>query len=809
MRLLFNVEYHTSFGEFLVLNILSGDDASKVSHHKMTTLDDSHWFIELNKTFKAGTYIDYYYSVVRGDDEVRHEWLVEPHRLEFAAQKGIRYVVYDHWIDIPEDAYMYSSAFTDCIMACQREFSPTSEFQQTVRLKVRAPQLRIGQQLGIAGAGDALGNWDINKALPMYEHEYHEWVISLDVAQLPQTFEFKFVLLGLDVPVWEQGGNRTVSLPLIRDNEVFVYELSQVYFPVFPWKGAGTVIPIFSLRSEGSFGVGDFGDLKKMIEWADKTHQRVIQVLPINDTNITHTWQDSYPYNSISIYALHPQYTDLRQLPEIKNEERKTHFEQLRQELNALPQIDYERVNNAKMEYLRELFAQEWATIKKRASYKDFFEQNKEWLVPYAAFCYYRDQYGTADFSQWPKEATVAAIKATNKEVQFWYFVQYNLDQQMHAAHEFARDHHVILKGDIPIGISRDGVEAWVEPKYFNLNGQAGAPPDPFSADGQNWGFPTYNWDEMLKDGCSWWVRRFRKMAQFFDAYRIDHVLGFFRIWEIPVPEKSGLKGQFAPALGLSREEIEGYGIYNHMELFLVDHKRADRWHPRIAVQFNEDYEKLNDEEKYNFNRLYNDYFYRRNNQFWYQEAMKKLPRLTQATRMLCCAEDLGMVPDCVPWVMNELRILSLEIQSMPKDDKVRFGHLSKYPYRSVCTISTHDMPTLRQWWDEDWDRTQDYYNSMLHRGGGAPHPLPGWLAKDIVSRHLTSPSMLCLLSLQDWLSIDEKLRLPDANAERINIPANPRHYWRYRMHVTIEQLMQSDEFNENIKTLIIQSGRR
>ena len=809
MRLLFNVEYHTNFGEFLVLNILSGDDASKVSHHKMTTLDDSHWFIELNKTFKAGTYIDYYYSVVRGDEEVRHEWLVEPHRLEFAAQKGIRYVVYDHWIDIPEDSYMYSSAFTDCIMACQREFSPTSEFQQTVRLKVRAPQLRIGQQLGIAGAGDALGNWDINKALPMYEHEYHEWVISLDVAQLPQTFEFKFVLLGLDVPVWEQGGNRTVSLPLIRDNEVFVYELSQVYFPVFPWKGAGTVIPIFSLRSEGSFGVGDFGDLKKMIEWADKTHQRVIQVLPINDTNITHTWQDSYPYNSISIYALHPQYTDLRQLPEIKNEERKTHFEQLRQELNALPQIDYERVNNAKMEYLRELFAQEWATIKKRASYKDFFEQNKEWLVPYAAFCYYRDQYGTADFSQWPKEATVAAIKATNKEVQFWYFVQYNLDQQMHAVHEFARDHHVILKGDIPIGISRDGVEAWVEPKYFNLNGQAGAPPDPFSADGQNWGFPTYNWDEMLKDGCSWWVRRFRKMAQFFDAYRIDHVLGFFRIWEIPVPEKSGLKGQFAPALGLSREEIEGYGIYNHMELFLVDHKRADRWHPRIAVQFNEDYEKLNDEEKYNFNRLYNDYFYRRNNQFWYQEAMKKLPRLTQATRMLCCAEDLGMVPDCVPWVMNELRILSLEIQSMPKDDKVRFGHLSQYPYRSVCTISTHDMPTLRQWWDEDWDRTQDYYNSMLHRGGGAPHPLPGWLAKDIVSRHLTSPSMLCLLSLQDWLSIDEKLRLPDANAERINIPANPRHYWRYRMHLTIEQLMQSDEFNETIKTLIIQSGRR
>ena len=809
MKLLFNLEYQTTFGEFLMLNIITDEQTGKVQQHKMSTLDGLHWFCELTKTAKPGTYIDYYYSVMRGDDEARHEWLVQPHRLEFAAQKGMNYTIYDHWIDIPEDAYMYSSAFTDCIMACQRELSPTTEYQQTVRLKVRAPQIRIGQQLGLVGAGEALGDWDVNKAQPMFEHEYHEWVISLDASELPQTLEFKFVLLGVDVPVWEQGGNRTVSLPAIGANEVVVYELSQVYLPIYPWKGAGTVIPIFSLRSEGSFGVGDFGDLKKMIDWADKTQQRIIQVLPINDTNMTHTWQDSYPYNSISIYALHPQYTDLRQLPEIKDEKRKVYFEQLRQELNALPQIDYERVNKAKMEYLRELFAQEWSTVSRRASYKEFFEQNKEWLVPYAAFCYYRDKYGTAVFSEWPKEATVKAIKSTNKDVQFWYFVQYNLDQQMRAAHDYARKHCVILKGDIPIGISRDGVEAWVEPKYFNLNGQAGAPPDPFSADGQNWGFPTYNWDEMLKDGCKWWVRRFRKMAQYFDAYRIDHVLGFFRIWEIPVPEKSGLMGQFSPALGFSREEIEAYGIHGHMELFLVDHKRKDRWHPRIAVQYNEDYEKLSEGEKYNFNRLYNDYFYRRNNQFWYNEAMKKLPRLTQATRMLCCAEDLGMVPDCVPWVMNELRILSLEIQSMPKDDKVRFGHLSRNPYRSVCTISTHDMPTLRQWWDEDEERTQDYYNSMLYRGGAAPHPLPGWLAKDIVSRHLTSPSMLCLLSLQDWLSIDEQLRLPDANAERINIPANPRHYWRYRMHLTIEQLMQADEFNETIKTLIIQSGRK
>ena len=818
MKLLFNMEYQTTFGEDLVLNVMYEDDASKVSCHKMVTLDGLHWFCELNKGLKPGTYIDYFYSLMRGDDEARREWTVMPHRLECAAQKATSYTIYDHWIDIPEDSYMYSSAFTECVLARKRELSPKSEFLRTVRLKVRAPQLRNGERLAIVGEPEYLGAWNPEKAVKMTEHECHEWVVSLDASRLPaHRFEFKFVVLDTESDedlLWEQSANRSIELAEVADNGVLVYELSQAYFPIYPWKGAGTVIPIFSLRSEGSYGVGDFGDLKMMIDWADKTHQRVIQVLPINDTNMTYTWQDSYPYNSISIYALHPQYTDLRQLPEIKDEKRKTHFETLRQELNALPQIDYERVNNAKMEYLRELFAQEWATISRRASYKDFFEQNKEWLVPYAAFCYYRDKYGTATFTEWPKEATLKALTGrvaadVQKILNFWYFVQYNLDQQMHAAHEYARKHRVILKGDIPIGISRDGVEAWVEPKYFNLNGQAGAPPDPFSADGQNWGFPTYNWDEMLKDGCSWWVRRFRKMAQYFDAYRIDHVLGFFRIWEIPVPEKSGLMGQFSPALGMSREEIESYGVYNHMELFLVDHKRQDRWHPRIAVQFNEDYEKLNEGEKYNFNRLYHDYFYRRNNQFWYHEAMKKLPRLTQATRMLCCAEDLGMVPDCVPWVMNELRILSLEIQTMPKDPEIRFGKLSHNPYRSVCTFSTHDMPTLRQWWDEDKEQTQAYYNGPLRRGGEAPHPLPGWLAKDIVSRQLTSPSMLCLLSLQDWLSIDEKLRLPDANAERINIPANPRHYWRYRMHLTIEQLLQCDDFNQEIKTLITQSGRK
>ena len=898
MNIHFFIDYYTVFGEELVLNLL-GQDANgdrKVSKYRMKAEGEGRWKCDIRHEFQSGSFIDYYYAVEREGKEERHEWLVAMHRLEFDSVKGINYNVYDHWIDAPEDSYLYSSAFTDCIASHEHSLCPKIGYPICIRLKVRAPQLRADERLALVGEDAVLGSWEAKKAVPMYEHNYNEWVVNIDATKLARPFmEFKFVVLDEEddvTPLWEIGANRTVVLPPMETGDVAVYELSQATFPIHPMKCAGTLVPVFSLRSKTSFGVGDFGDLRKMIDWVALTRQRVLQILPINDTTITHTWTDSYPYSCISIFALHPQYADLTALPPLKDEKEREKYEQLRESLNALPQIDYEQVNAAKTSYLRLLFEQEGKKVMSSAAFKAFFAESKQWLAPYAQYCYLRDTNGTADYTQWAghevfHETDRKALESPRtklfKDVSFFYYVQYILNTQMKAVHEYARQKGVILKGDIPIGVNRYGCDAWQEPRYFNLNGQAGAPPDDFSVNGQNWGFPTYNWDEMLKDGCLWWVRRFSNMAKFFDAYRIDHVLGFFRIWEIPVDAVHGLLGQFQPALGMTREEIEGYGLHWQEELFtqpyicdwvldrifkeraeevrqkylepthngfyrmkdeyntqrkvekafagttdekelwlrdglyalisnvlfVRDHKDAKKFHPRISAQFDLLYEALTDSEKFVFNRLYNDYYYRRNNQFWYREAMKKLPRLVQATRMLVCAEDLGMVPDCVPWVMNELRILSLELQSMPKDPSTRFGHLSRNPYRSVCTISSHDMPTLRQWWDEDRQRTQEYYTTMLYRGDEAPHPLPGWLARDIISRHLTSPSMLCILSIQDWLAIDEKLRLPDANAERINIPANPRHYWRYRMHLNIEDLMAQTAFNENIRELIMHSGRK
>ncbi len=911
MNILFNLSYRPQYGEDIMVNIVAPNGQIRTQRMAMKNDDIASLLLRLDMENIA--HLDYYYSIERNGQVVRTEWTTQAHRLDLSIVGIHQYTTNDMWIEMPHDTYLYSQAFTKCVNRRDNRDAYPASASAVLRMKVRAPQMRGTERLVLAGSEPAVGCWDLSQAIDMQEIAPNEWIADIDAEQIhAPSFEYKFVAIGEKGTLWETCGNRSLQLPVVRHGEIYEIEHNQAFFDIHNVRLAGTLVPVFSLRSEGSFGVGDFGDLKKMVEWVAYTGQRLLQILPINDTTVTKTWTDSYPYSCISIFALHPQYADLRQLPALKDEKKTEEFEALRKELNALPQIDYERVNNAKTEYLRLLFEQEGKKVLASDDFKKWFLEEDRWLVPYAHYCLLRDKYGSTDFNLWQnhekwneedRKALTSPRTKLYKEASYYYFVQYILAQQMQGAHEYAQEKRVILKGDIPIGVNRNGCDVWQEPRYFNLNGQAGAPPDGFSANGQNWGFPTYNWDEMLKDGCLWWVRRFQNMQKYFDAYRIDHVLGFFRIWEIPLNSVHGLLGQFQPSLGLSRIEIESYGLmfredffcrpyitdeviakvfgedadivahtflepfqgpfyrmakaydtqrkieawYNaavsasgvapagfvpgaeasgqsfsrpleHIRdglyslisdvLFLRDHKDKERFHPRISVQYDFIYEQLSDADKEAFNNLYNDYFYRRNTHFWYREAMKKLPKLIEATRMLVCAEDLGMVPDCVPWVINDLRILSLELQSMPKQLGLEFGNTDAYPYRSVCTIDSHDMPTLRMWWDEDEDRANNFYHNVLHRRDNAPHPMPGWLVRNIIQRNLQCPSMLCILSLQDWLGMDEQVRLADANAERINIPANPRHYWRYRMHLNIEELLDNQRFCDDIMEIITQSGR-
>ena len=568
------------------------------------------------------------------------------------------------------------------------------------------------------------------------------------------------------------------------------------------WKGAGTAIPVFALRSEDDFGVGEFLDLKKMVDWAVLTGQTFLQLLPVNDTTMFGTLDDSYPYNANSSFALHPQFINLPAAGVPVDKE----YLKLQKQLNSFvkdgrPETDYVSVNREKRRLLRKAFDANWKSLSRTKAYRNFLAANREWLIPYSRFCALRDEFGTPDFSQWGEFAVYdeARLERWNKshrsETDFNCFLQFHLDAQFRQVRDYAHSKGVVLKGDLPIGISRTSADAWQFPKLFNMDSQAGAPPDAFSADGQNWGFPTYNWEEMAKDGYAWWKARLRKMSEYFDAFRIDHILGFFRIWQIPVPEKSGLAGYFSPALPYSADELRSWGYGNRMDRFIEDPHRPGWYHPRI------DAKDLGD--------LYIDFFYRRHNEFWKHNAMGKLSALLGSTNMLACGEDLGMIPACVPEVMQRLNILSLEIQRMPKDPAQTFADPARYPYGCVCTTSTHDMSPIRAWWEEDRALSQRFYNEALGCGGAAPYFCEPWVCRRIVEQHLWSPAMLVILPLQDWLSISPELRYKGNPAdERINVPAIPRYHWDYRMHLSLEELLAAKDFNTDVATLVKSSGR-
>ncbi|GHV21790.1 4-alpha-glucanotransferase [Clostridia bacterium] len=654
-----------------------------------------------------------------------------------------------------------------------------------------------GQTLYITGSIPELGNWNIAAAKKMRTAGNGDWIYELDLPDTDsRSIEYKFCLISPETPWhpqstvrWEAGNNRIITPNELKNNTTLPFSHVEFQDETPRWKGAGTAIPVFSLRTQNSFGIGDFADLHRMIDWVKANRQKIIQILPINDTTLTHTWVDSYPYNAISIYALHPLYVSLDAMGILKDSERNAFYRTKQQELNRLPAVDYEEVDRLKWDFFREIFQQEGEKVLTSQAFTVFFEENKEWLIPYADYSCQRDNYPAPGL---------------------YYYIQFQAHQQLKEVRNYARRHGIILKGDIPIGISRESVEALTEPGYFNMNFQAGAPPDDFSVTGQNWGFPTYNWNTMEADNYHWWKKRFRKMADYFDAYRIDHILGFFRIWQIPIRYKDGLNGYFSPALPLSMAEIEHSGLewQKVKELFIEDEEQTGKYHPRITAFDFSAFQVLDEHEKQAFSRLHHDYFYFRHNEFWKQEALKHLTPLVNATDMLVCGEDLGMIPHTVPEVMHQLQILSLEIERMPKSPDREFTDLNNIPYLSVCTTSTHDMTTIRGWWKEDKEKTQRYYNEVLKREGAAPADCTPEISETIIRNHLNAPSMLTIIPLQDWLAMDAQLRTLNPDAERINIPAHSRHYWRYRMHLTIEELLQAEELNAKIRNLLELTGR-
>ncbi len=904
MKIKFQIDYRTQWGQVLYVSgsidaLGGGSEEKAIPMHPGT---GEQWEAEID----LKTPVDFTYRYFLKDEESGATFWEFGEARKFNNMDKLGFVrVKDHWRPHKHpDNSLYTSPFQKAFFKRKTSSSKPSKKQANsayARLQLRAPRIGADYVFGILGGIDALGNWDESKVLLMSDEQYPVWRADIPMGEDMAPFEYKFVIYSLKqnkVVTWESRDNRYFPAFDISSDKTLCLTEEFFSYPVGDWKAAGVAIPVFSLRSEKGAGVGEFLDINRLTDWAVKVGMKVIQVLPVNDTVATHTWVDSYPYAAISVNALHPIYANMGAIGALKNKEEQKRILKESKRLNALPEVDYEGVMKLKSDFFALSFQENKATFLANKDFKSFFKQNESWLKPYAAFSYLRDKHHTVDFSQWGKYADITPAKlkqlcAENSghfdDIAVHYYIQFHLDKQLKSASEYARQHGVVLKGDIPIGIYRYSVDAWLEPELYNMACQAGAPPDDFSISGQNWGFPTYNWDAMAKDGFKWWKQRLVKMSEYFDVFRIDHILGFFRIWEIPWEHVEGIMGRFNPSIPINLQEFAHWGISfdrqrltepyirTHMvyEIFgsharkvfdeyldeyaegcyrLKDHLSTQRkvkehfdaemkshpegadffnwmkislnrlladvlfleaplsdgsaWNPRIALHSTYSYKELDAYTQQRIDELYIHFFYKRHNDFWRDSAMSKLPALQEATDMLICGEDLGMVPESVPGVMTDLSILSLAIQRMPNDDR-EFLHPADNPYLSVCSPGSHDMSTLREWWQEDTETTQRFYNSILGHWGGAPYFCEPWIAKDIINQHLYSPSMLAIFPIQDLVAMDGLLRQDSPEEERINVPAISQHYWKYRFHISMEQLLEEEDFNSMLRQMVDQGGRR
>ena len=1076
MKITFQLRFHTDFGQSLALagkppfpNLRESNPSAEFAKNDfrkaarrghrdppsseensfgfrpipLTYRDTNSWEISLDipASAVAAGLGDYEYGLIASDGSQTLDWGLGrslPGELVAGAEEIF---IADSWNNpgCPENAF-YTEPFQRVLLADRqtdhgkRALKREHQTSWTHCFRVMAPLLEKGQTLCLLGGSPLLGNWSARSPIllrrppgtPCFE-------ATLDLAgeRLPLEYKYGVFDVSQDKFVrFEDGPNRVLQAAAAGGRKTILND-GFARLPADGWRAAGMAIPVFSLRSRRSFGVGEFTDLELLADWAAKVGLRLIQILPVNDTSATFTWADSYPYAAISAFALHPVYLDLSRVAEagtardegvsetkcetkldaveedspgeveggeeilacttmpvesvddsassdkvkdavdshnlpVDDPPSLDELEPERQRLNSLPRLDYEAVLKVKLDFLRRLYPRQRPELFASLPYREFFQANRHWLVPYGVFCHLRDKYGTTDFSTWPEHSTWsdgAAALADDRspvfdQVGFYFYLQFHLHRQLQFAAAHAHSRGVILKGDIPIGIHRFGVDAWQQPGLYHLDMQAGAPPDAFAVKGQNWGFPTYNWERMTQDGFSWWKQRFSQMSDYFDAFRIDHILGFFRIWSIPMESVEGIMGHFVPALpvdpmefaerripadperylepyitddvlekvfgpdlvpyarqflnpaheeetampaeslaptssvtgepggvgsaslavraGLSREpfrfalrpefrtqrQIEDWFSRNaglNLSLAeeaggpLVDTRQSggqnptpslpedpvacgrlkeglfdlasnvilleippalchpnlpSSFHFRLGMQDTLSFQALDPAVQNQLRELYIDYFFRRQDEFWRREALTKLPALKRVTNMLICGEDLGMVPATVPEVMHQLGLLSLEVQRMPKQLHRLFSHPPQAPYLSVVTPSTHDMSTIRGWWEEDGALIQRFWNEELGQPGQAPSTCTGHANRLVVRQHLRSPAMWAVFQLQDLLGIDEVLRRPEAHEERINVPAMSSHYWQYRMHLDLETLLAADGFNQDLEDLLRANGR-
>jgi 4-alpha-glucanotransferase len=344
----------------------------------------------------------------------------------------------------------------------------------------------------------------------------------------------------------------------------------------------GAVVPVGALRGSKPAAVGEFPDLAEFALLCKKMKIGLIQLLPVNDSGL-----ESSPYSSLTAFALHPLYLRIGDLPEAEKFKKK--IDAMNKEFSQAARFPYEKILLAKMEILREIYSANEAEIAGRAgpggSLGKWIGQNP-WIEAYAVYRRLKDANLGKSWKDWAShwEITPKEIKAMWEEPNFkgdhlfWAWLQEALDSQFGAAAKAVSDAGIILEGDLPILMNDDSCDVWAHKEIFGLELSAGAPPDMDSPEGQNWGFPLYNWEAQEKDNFAWWKQRLAVAGKYYQAYRIDHVLGFFRIWASSHYDYSSALGRYIPYTPITNSDLAKLGF----------DKGRIRWLSRPHVYTNE-----------------------------------------------------------------------------------------------------------------------------------------------------------------------------------------------------------------------------
>ena len=885
MTINFYVAFRSTYGQSLAIKIFSFNKKGGLKSLELPLhyLNESYWFLSINTT-ELDIEEEFEYSYIYSNSNTGEQ-------KEFSKSTPIQLKKNDvKWLEIVDEwnedniyTDVFSSIPFQSVFQHKEKVKTTDTKKPTHIFKVKAPALAAGKVVALTGGNKKLNDWDSHKPLLM-EYKKNHWQLKVNLSKEHFPVEYKLGIYDIakQQMEFEEGNNRV--LPVVAEKDTLSLLHHTLNTTNHKWRGAGVNVPVSALKTEHSWGVGEFTDLHLLVDISREAGLRMIQLLPINDTTSTHTNKDSYPYSAVSAFALHPIYLNVAKLGNALSVKFTPDMQKKVAGLNAKDSLYYEEIMAIKEEAIRMLYRQDAAAFKDDFGWFSFFDMHRHWLVPYAAYCYLRDKNKTADYNAWGmyaeynEEAIQELVSPENDfydEIAVHYYTQYHLHLQLKDAVDYAHKNGVIIKGDLPIGVGRYSCDAWMYRNLFHMDMQAGAPPDAFATKGQNWSFPTYNWEKMAEDDYAWWRQRMEHMSNYFDAIRIDHVLGFFRIWSIPLHAIEGILGKFVAAwpipaydfsnagLNFSEERyclpfitdellyrwfgndtqtvkdifIEGnrfreafntqrkvaayfkdhpelahlqQGLFDLLTnvIALKDDKHAGNYHLRIGMHGTDSYKALPHHEQAILNRLFDDYFFKKQNVLWEEEGIKKLNALKRSTNMLICAEDLGMVPEMVESVLENLQMLALEVQRMPKKAGEAFSNPYNSPYLAVVTPSTHDMATIREWWEEDKTTIQEFYNHQLGHNGDAPFYAEPWICRDIIQQHLESPAMWAVFLLQDLLAMDDNLRKENPKAERINNPADPDHYWNYRMHTTLEKLAEQAGFVLTLKHMVAESGR-